>query len=122
MNFFKAVLPVAALLISTHAEARCVVPYIRSFDNQTVQGVMYADSGKRCSIVLKNSTGPMEGMHIVSKASHGTVTASGHQLSYVSKAGYAGEDHFTFADIGRDTLNQPTTKTVEVTVTVNAAK
>src|SRR5262245_29424371 len=30
----------------------CIVPFIRTVDNQTVNGTMHVVSGKRCSIVL----------------------------------------------------------------------
>ena len=48
------------LAISGPALARpCIVPFIRTLDNQTAQGNMYATSGKRCSIILLRSRGPM---------------------------------------------------------------
>ena len=48
--------------------ASCVVPFIRTLDNQTVTGTMYVVSGKRCSIILQRSAGPIHGVKLVSAA------------------------------------------------------
>ena len=96
----------------------CVVPFIRTLDNQTVQGNMYASSGKRCSIILVRSRGPILSTRLVAQASHGNVSVQGNRVVYVSSPGYAGEDHFAYAKQGFDALNRPITRTVEVTVRV----
>ncbi|MGY8683554.1 Ig-like domain-containing protein [Bradyrhizobium sp. UFLA05-153] len=98
----------------------CVVPYIRTLDNQTVNGTMYVVSGKRCSIALQRSAGPIHSVKLVSRPSNGSVSINGGQVVYVSSAGYVGDDHFTYARQGLNALNQPITRTVEVTVKVSA--
>jgi hypothetical protein len=100
----------------------CVVPRIRPLDNQTVQGTMYAVSGKRCSIVVHISSGPIHTSRLVAQAKNGRVSISGNRVIYVSRAGYAGDDRFVYARQGMDRANQPTTRTVEVSVIVAAAR
>ena len=51
---------------------------------------------------------------------NGTVSTSGHLVSYISKKGYQGEDKFTYARYGLDRLNKPAVRTVEITVKVTA--
>ena len=107
------------LAISGPALARpCIVPFIRTLDNQTAQGNMYATSGKRCSIILLRSRGPIHSTRLVAQASHGRVSVEGNRVVYVSSPGYAGEDHFAYAKEGLDPINRPITRTVEVTVRV----
>ena len=98
--------------------APCIVPFIRTLDNQTVQGNMYATSGKRCSIILLRSPGPIHSTRLVGQASHGHVSVEGNRVVYVSSPGYTGEDRFAYAKEGFDRLNTPITRTVEVTVRV----
>jgi len=99
--------------------ANCRVPLIRTLENQTVQGHMFARTGKRCSISLHGSRGPMFGVRVLSSPSHGVVTLRGQHIVYVSKPGYVGEDHFAYVRQGADALNQQVTKGVEVTVHVS---
>jgi hypothetical protein len=107
------------LAISGPALARsCIVPFIRTLDNQTAQGNMYAASGKRCSIILLRSPGPIYSTRLVAQASHGNVSVEGNQVVYVSRPGYAGEDRFAYSKQGFDSINRPITRTVEVTVRV----
>jgi hypothetical protein len=109
------------LLVSGPASAgSCVVPFIRTLDNQTVTGTMYVASGKRCSIILQHSAGPMHSAKLVSRPNKGSVSINGGRVVYVSSAGYVGEDHFTYARQGLNALNQPITRTVEVNVRVSA--
>jgi hypothetical protein len=98
----------------------CVVPYIRTIDNQTANGTMYVVSGKRCSIVLLRSAGPMHSAKLVSRPSNGSVSIDGGRVVYVSSAGYVGDDHFTYARQGLNALNQPVTRTINVNVKVSA--
>jgi hypothetical protein len=108
------------LAISTPALAssRCIVPFIHTLDNQTVQGTMYATSGKRCAIILVRSQGPIYSTRLVAQASHGNVSVEGNRIVYVSRPGYAGDDRFTYAKQGFDALNHPVSRTVEVSVKV----
>jgi hypothetical protein len=98
----------------------CVVPHIRTLDNQTVNGTMYVVSGQRCSIVMVLSPGPVHGAKLVSRPSHGSVSIDGGRVVYASSAGYIGDDHFTYARKGLNPLNQPVTRTVDVNVKVSA--
>jgi len=99
--------------------ATCVVPFIRTLDNQTVTGTMYVVSGKRCSIILQRSAGPIVGVKLVSGARNGSVSINGGQVVYVSSPGFVGDDHFTYARHGMNALNQPVTRTVDVNVKVS---
>jgi len=98
----------------------CVVPSIRTLDNQTVNGTMYVASGKRCSIVLQRSPGPTFSATLVTRPSKGSVSITGGRVVYVSSAGYVGDDHFTYARQGLNAHNQPVTRTVDVNVRVSA--
>ena len=64
---------VLLLALSAEAAARCSVPRITTFENQTVDGHMQADSGRPCRIRFLSSSGPMSGVDIVQRPSHGTV-------------------------------------------------
>jgi hypothetical protein len=97
---------------------RCMVPTIHTLDNQTVQGTMYATSGKHCGIILLRSRGPIHSTRVITQASHGNVSVQGSRLVYVSRPGYVGDDHFVYAKEGFDPMNRPVTRTVEVTVKV----
>jgi hypothetical protein len=108
--------------ISSHASASasCAVPATRTLDNQTVYGTMYAVSGKPCNIMLLRTSGPIQSTRLVAKASRGNVSISGNRVTYVSRQGFAGDDHFIYARQGSDMLNRPITRTVDVTVKVAA--
>ncbi|CCD99155.1 Ig-like domain-containing protein [Bradyrhizobium sp. STM 3809] len=100
----------------------CRVPTIRTLENQTVQGHMFARTGRPCSIVLLGSRGPMFGARVLSSPSHGTVAVAGHKIVYRSAPGFVGEDHFAYERQGTDAVNKPVTKGVEVTVHVGSEK
>jgi hypothetical protein len=102
------------------AEARnCIVPNIRTLNNQTVSGTMYAVSGKRCSIVVTRSAGPVFSSRLVSPPRNGSVSVQGMRVVYTSRPGFVGEDRFVYARQGMDALNQSITRTVEVNVKVS---
>jgi Flp pilus assembly protein TadG len=104
---------------SVEAAARCSVPRISTFDNETVNGQMTVNSGAQCRIVLKHSRGPTYSAHIVERPSHGTVTvASGNRIVYRSRSGYVGRDSFTYARRGETHAGVPTTRTVRISVNV----
>ncbi len=108
-----------ALVLSTQASAgTCSVPFIRTLNNQTVEGTMFAVTGKRCSIILTRSMGPTFGTRLVSPPSNGAVSISGNRIVYVSRPGFVGEDHLVYAREGQDMLNHPVTRTVNLTVKV----
>ncbi|WP_316203484.1 MULTISPECIES: hypothetical protein [unclassified Bradyrhizobium] len=111
---------VLAVAFSAGASAaNCIVPPFSTLENQTAQGHMYAKTGKRCSIAVLHSRGPIFGVRVLSAASHGVVSVQGAQVVYVSKPGFVGEDHFAYVRHGADMLNRPVTKGVEVTVHVS---
>ncbi len=108
---------VCLLLVAccTEASARCSVPYIPTFNNQTVDGAMTVSSGARCGIKLSRSRGPTYGAHIVQRASHGTVSVDGsNQIVYRSRPGYVGSDSFTYARTGESTGGAAVTRTVRI--------
>ena len=101
------------------ASARCSVPRIHAFNDQTVDGHMTVNSGARCSIKLKRSRGPTYGAHIVQRASNGTVAVDGsNRIVYRSRAGYVGNDSFTYARTGESRGGDAVTRTIRVSVTV----
>jgi hypothetical protein len=108
-------------VLAAEASARCSVPRIRTFDNQTVDGRMRVSSGDRCSIKLKSSSGPIFGVSIVQRPSNGTVVIEApHRVIYRSRAGYVGSDAFTYARSGFDINNNKSVRTVRVRVNVTA--
>jgi hypothetical protein len=109
-----------ALSGTASASSSCHVPFIRTLDNQTVQGRMLVVSGKRCSIRLVRSSGPIYSAHLVANPNNGGVSINGDRITYVSRSGYTGDDRFVYARKGLDTRNHPITRTVEVTVKVAA--
>ena len=97
----------------------CSVPFIRTFANQTVDGVMTTRSGKPCTIRFGSSPGPMHSVEIVQRPSNGAVRVGAmDSIIYTSRPGFIGRDNFIYARRGRTTGNQPATRTVRVTITV----
>lgn len=87
-------------------------------ENETVQRLMQVKSGKSCSVGF-TSLGPMETVKVVKRPSHGKVeTNQAMSVKYTANAGYVGTDGFAYARVGRDRLNNPTVRTIEVSVTV----
>jgi hypothetical protein len=99
--------------------ANCAGTRVNTLANQTVQGDMFAVSGKPCGRVLLGSRGPTTGVRVLQQPSHGSATVRGLRVVYVSRPGYVGDDRFVFAWEGKDTLNQPRTNTVEMHVRVS---
>ena len=109
----------ALMACCAEASARCSVPFIRTFDNQAVDGNMTVSSGAPCSIKLKRSLGPTHGAHIVQRAANGTVGVDGrNRIVYRSRAGYVGSDSFTYARTGESRVGNAVTRTVRISVTV----
>jgi hypothetical protein len=120
----KFCVAVFGLLFSTSlasAAPRCDVPLIRTLDNQTVSGTMYATSGRPCGIVVQHTNGPMFSAELVQIAKNGKVVVAGGKIVYTSRPGYVGEDQFTYARRGMNNRNEPVVRTVNVTVQVAAA-
>ena len=105
--------------VSVAAQAQnCHVPYIRTLENQTVDGYMTVKAGKRCSIVLRNSSGPVETTRITGGPSAGVATARGTRVTYIARSGYTGPDRFAYARTGQDRYGRSTVRTVNVNVRV----
>jgi hypothetical protein len=103
------------------ASARCSVPRIQTYNNQSVDGRMTVSSGSPCSIKLKHSLGPTYGAHIVQRAANGTVTVDGsNRIVYRSRAGYVGSDSFSYARTGESIGGNAVTRTVRIHVRVTA--
>jgi hypothetical protein len=120
----KFCVAVIGLLFSTSvasAASLCNVPSIRTFDNQTASGTMYATSGRPCGIVVQHTNGPMFSAELVQNAKNGKVVVIGGKIVYTSRPGYVGEDQFTYARRGMNNRNEPVVRTVNVTVQVAAA-
>jgi hypothetical protein len=115
-------LAVASLMLmafSLESALACSVPFIRTVDNQTVDGQMTAKSGRPCSIRLRFTRGPMWTASIVQRPSNGTVSVGGsNRIIYRSRPGFVGNDAFIYARQGQDRYNSPVTRTVRVAVTV----
>ena len=100
------------------AAAKCHVPLIRTLNNQTVTGYMWADSGRTCHIRLQSSSGPTHAAQIIQPASNGTVHVAGNSIVYRSRANFVGRDNFTYARRGMDRQNNAVVRTVQVVVEV----
>jgi len=109
------------MAFSAEASARCSVPRIATFENQTVDGHMTVSSGSPCSIKLKHSRGPTYGAHIVQRASNGSVTVDGrNRIVYRSRAGYVGSDSFAYARTGESRGGNAVTRSVRIQVNVTS--
>jgi hypothetical protein len=100
------------------AAARCWLPPMAILANQTTQRDMLVVSGKPCSLVVVRSTGPMYTAHLIAAPSSGHVSIQGARVTYVSRSGYVGDDHFIFSREGINGMNQRATWTVEMNVHV----
>ena len=113
-----AVLVLAMSLGADYAMA-CSVPFIRTFDNQTVTGTLRTKAGRPCSIHLQRSFGPMHSAEIVRRPANGSVSVGAtNRVTYLPRPGFTGQDSFTYARRGRDTRNNLVVRTVRVAVTV----
>jgi hypothetical protein len=96
----------------------CWTPTTRILANQTVQRDMFLVSGKRCSLVVLRSLGPIYSARLIAPPRSGRVSIRGGRITYVSRPGYLGDDHFMFAREGTDPMNRPVTWTIEMNVHV----
>lgn len=108
------------IVLSAPPALACRVPTIRTLDNQTVTGYMFANSERPCSIIVTNSFGPIFTTALVNNARNGTVTVSAGRVVYKSRAGFVGDDEFTYARRGLNGRNEPIVRTVNVAVKVAA--
>lgn len=99
------------------ARASCM-RRVHTLHGQTVDGYMYVNSGKTCTISF-HSRGPTERTEVIERPSHGTVTpGSIGRLTYRSQKGFVGSDMFVYRRSGLDMTNNPSIRTVRVHVTV----
>jgi len=111
------------MLLSAEALARCSVPYIRTLNNQTVDGRTTVSSGDSCSIRLRRSGGPTYSASIVQRPSNGTTIVDGqNRILYCSRAGFLGRDAFTYARHGESIRGNAVTRTVRIAVSVTQAR
>jgi len=113
-------LAISMLALSASAASACRVAPIRTLDNQTVTGYMFATTGRRCGIIITYTHGPIFSTSLVSNAKNGTVMVSGGRISYTSRPGFVGDDEFTYARRGMNNQNQPIVRTINVAVKVAA--
>ena len=107
------------LALNVEAAARCSVPLIHTFNNQTVDGRMTVTSGAPCSIRLRFSAGPTYSAEVVQRPSNGTATVDGrNRIVYRSRAGFVGNDAFTYARRGESIGGSAVVRTVRVAVIV----
>jgi hypothetical protein len=60
----------------------------------------------------------MRGVRLIAPPASGRVAISGQRITYISRQGYLGSDHFVFVREGRDSNNQPVTWTIDMSVEV----
>jgi len=103
---------------SQAAFAACAGGRMTILANQTVDRVMTVRGGRSCGIscgVLRSD----RGAEIVERPKHGTaVVHAPHRVVYTARAGYVGEDSFTYARKGLSARNVPVTMSVRVAVRV----
>ncbi len=75
-------------------------------------------SGKRCSVSMTSSRGPIDGLKILANPAHGNLVTLRNRITYLPRAGYVGSDSFTYMRTGLDERGNPTTRTVRMQVTV----
>ena len=95
----------------------CWLPPKPVLPNQTTQRDMLVVSGKPCGLVVNSSPGPVNTAHLIAPPSSGHVSIQGARVTYVSRPGYVGEDHFIFSREGT-WRNQRTIWTVDMSVHV----
>jgi hypothetical protein len=114
-----AVLSAWLSIVSSPAiAASCWLPPVRPLANQTVQRDMLVVSGKRCSLVVLRSPGPMYSVRLIAPPRSGRASIRGGRITYVSRPRYLGDDHFIFARDGKDEMYRPVTWTIEMNVHV----
>jgi hypothetical protein len=101
------------------ALAACAGGHTRILANQSVNRLMTVRGGMSCVIKLSGSRGPTFGAEIVERPKYGTlVVHAPHRVVYTARAGYVGEDSFTYARKGLSPQNVPVTFSVRVAVRV----
>ena len=104
---------------SSHAAPSCHVPPFKMIWDVTVTATMQVTAGKRCTIVINNSTGGTHAFTLTRHPANGTVEIDGLKVRYTPKAGFVGKDSFSYIrHANNHRTNQPMKLPVEVDVTV----
>jgi hypothetical protein len=106
-----------SIVCSPAWSASCGAPHTKLLANQTVQRDLFVVSGKPCDIVA--GLGHMHSVRLIAPPKSGRVSIHGTRVTYVSRQGYAGDDHFIYARQGTDAVDRPATWTVETNVHVS---
>ena len=113
---------VAALVlaaVASPADAACSVTRFHFRFGQTFPAQAEVGSGQSCGIVIRAGRGTVfRQIRIVEPAKHGTATPRLTGVGYRSKAGYTGEDSFSFAVAGHSPDSDEPAR-VDVSVTVH---
>jgi hypothetical protein len=115
------ILSIALMLSATGAKGapNCWVPRFRTLYGQTVDATMIVRSGRRCSIIMRTSSGATYSATVLARPAHGEVhVEEAHRIVYRPRRGYSGSDTFTYARRGLDLRNNASARTVRVQVTV----
>jgi len=95
------------------------VPTFKLIPDVTVTAYMFVAPGKRCTIIVSNSSGGAQSHDITRHASNGRVEIDGLRIRYTPKTGFAGKDVFSYVQHSLDhRTNRPITLPVNVEVTV----
>jgi hypothetical protein len=107
-----------SLVCSPALATTCWVPKTPVSTGNNYQRNMFVVSGKWCGLVLLNTPGPMRGVRLIAPPTSGRVVISGQRITYVSRRGYLGHDHFVFVREGMDSGNRSVTWTIDMSVEV----
>lgn len=103
----------------SHAAPNCDVPFIKAVSGVTMPGYMFVKSGHSCSVMLSNSSGPVQKVEILKHPSNGTLEERSIGLRYTPRKGFVGKDSFSFQDHSLDARNNaPVVRGIAMEVTV----
>jgi hypothetical protein len=114
----KIIAVAAFTLFAADSALACSVPWFRTGAGMTSNGYMTTRSGKPCAVHFR-SAGPTFGVKIAQQPSHGTLRVGNiGRVIYTSKAGYVGQDSFTYVRSGETRTGRPSERISQITVTV----
>jgi hypothetical protein len=106
------------MLCSPAFAVSCWVPVVQPVPGEIIQRDMFIVSGKRCTMVVGRSLGPMYGVRLIAPPGNGRISTGSGRITYMSREGYFGDDRFVFARDGIDSMNKPMTWTIDMHVHV----
>jgi hypothetical protein len=113
-----AIFSMAMVALNTEASAGCWGPTVLMAKNGTVDNSVQVTAGTECRLQSR-SGGPLYSVDIVQRPSHGTVRIGPiNSVIYAARAGYIGNDSFSFVRRGRTAAGEPAAYTVRMAVTV----